>query len=123
MGYSLPTFNLMCNIWHDPANCYTDPPSLTVACNLTYGRIVSSTQGGLLFPFPPVMSLLLPKLTDIRSQLCGVADNLEVPAGSGRFYSTIGVDDVGKGFQNEHRCAIISGNNSGGTHLWPSPIP
>jgi hypothetical protein len=109
MPYVIPTFNLTCNIWHggNPVG----PPSLSSPCNLAWGRRVNvaSTGGTTLVGVPLVcMSLLLPKLTDIRGRsAAGGEDAVEVPAGSGRFYGSTFVDDIGKGFANEHRCAIL----------------
>lgn len=74
--------------------------------------------------------LLLPAGTDVRDgSTGGEADIIEVPAGSGRWYSVMSVDDMGKGFPNEHRFALLHkiyerlnpilflGAN------WPTPIP
>jgi hypothetical protein len=54
------------------------------------------------------MNLLLPPAVDVRGPQDTVSfDMVEVPAGSGRWYSVVGVDDIGKGFSNEHRTAAI----------------
>jgi len=120
MSYSLPTFNLTCNVWRN-GNATTNPPDLTPACNLTFGRITSPSAGitnGVLVP-SNYMFLMVPKLTDIRDHFCASdTDTVEVPAGSGRFYNVATVDDIGKGFQNEHRCCTILK-----TGVWPQPIP
>lgn len=56
----------------------------------------------------PVMYLLLQAYTDIRGEnSVGGADTVEVPAGSGRYYTVTWVDDIGKGFSNEHRFACL----------------
>jgi hypothetical protein len=71
---------------------------------------VASTGGTGLAGVPIVaMSLLLPALTDVRATqgVGGVPDTVEVPAGSGRWYGVAGVDDIGKGYANEHRTACI----------------
>lgn len=63
-----------------------------------------------MFPGIPIqsMNLLLPAGTDIRGpQDTGFADSVEVPAGSARWYGVYFVDDIGKGFANEHRTACI----------------
>jgi hypothetical protein len=58
--------------------------------------------------------------TDIRDLNTATGyDIVEVPAGTGRLYLVEQVDDVGKGFLNEHRCATLSK----GLFTWPSPIP
>lgn len=78
------------------------------------------------------MYLLLPALTDIRDAACasGYTDIVEVPDGSGRWYSVEYVDDVAKGFTNEYRVAVLSKAFDDGyvsNHFpglkWPSPIP
>jgi hypothetical protein len=121
MGFSVPNFNLNCNIWHPPA---TPPgaPSLTEKGNLAWGKRVSSSQGLYTGDSEPVMTLLLPPGTDVRGpQNASGPSAVEVPAGSGRFYTVIGVDDIGKGFPNEHRAASIAWTTAYGT--WPAPIP
>lgn len=130
MAYTLPEFNLSCNIFR-----YVAPPGPLVVvasspdCNLQFAR-----RPALPFPqfadneiIPMSMWLLLPPLTDIRGPQCypaintTIADLVEVPAGSGRFYLVFGVDDVGKGFGNEFRCAGIGQTSAYG--VWPAPIP
>lgn len=66
------------------------------------------------------MSLLLPLQTDIRGLQDTVSqDMVEVPAGSGRWYSVQIVDDIGKGYANEHRSASIFALPGG----WTAPYP
>lgn len=119
--YTLPTFNLTCNIWttgaYPPA-----PKRLSSACNLAWGRRIHSdiVQGNYVH-----MSLLLPALTDIRCQVqlaVSGTDAVEVPAGSGRYYVVLYVDDIGKGFANEHRCAILVASPFV-NGVWPTPMP
>jgi hypothetical protein len=86
---------------------------MKVPCNLTPGRRVFSQTTQVpavpgLYAFD--MELLLPALTDLRaSYLPGPtpADLLEIPKASMRFYLTWYVDDIAKGFANEHRFAIL----------------
>jgi hypothetical protein len=64
------------------------------------------------FTTPPgevmTMDLLLPAGTDIRGTQDTVGcDIVEVPAGTGRYYWSLTVDDIGKGWPNEHRIAKI----------------
>lgn len=111
MPYVLPTFNLSVNIWWweqylglvPPGN----PPDVITVCNLALGRRIGSNDQ----PHLSSMWLLLPALTDIRCvDLTGTATQpglVEVPAGSGRYYDVDYVDDIGKGFANEHRFALI----------------
>lgn len=119
MPYSLPTFNLTINLWHPPT-FFPAAPAQVIMGNLAYSRRVHSFGGNSIGE----MFLLVPALTDLRSPVnqAGVSfDEVEVPAGSGRFYVVYAVDDVGKGFSNEHRCAVLVQNTGRG--LWPIPMP
>jgi len=131
MAFVLPTFNLVCNIFtglQDNIEFRLESP-----CNLAMGRRndwpfgAQAQSGGSQGMVP---HLLLPALTDIRDGSCGPkADLVEVPKDSGRFYNVIGVDDLGKGFPNEHRMATLAkvwgfnGNGFGLHGFWPTPIP
>lgn len=63
------------------------------------------------------MNLLLPVGTDVRGPQDTVSntdastqvkgDYVECPSGSGRYYVVAFVDDIGKGFTNEHRDACL----------------
>lgn len=131
MAFTLPTFNLTCNI-HTVAGG-VNVFRLSSDCNLAMGRRTANPNGtveqdGGLFGLLPI--LLLPVGTDVRDSSCGgEMDIVEVPAGTGRWYQVIAVDDVGKGFPNEHRLATLgktwgfAGNGSGLTLPWPTPIP
>lgn len=114
MAFPLPTFNLTCNIQSYPGGV----TRVTSPCNLAFGRRVNvaSTGGtGSTGIMVVCMTLLLPALTDCRTPTPGalpdstptVVDQVEVPAGSGRKYWVVFCDDIGKGFANEHRVAIL----------------
>lgn len=121
MAFNVPTFNIQCNLWHQP---HVPPaaPDVVSDCNLALGRRGASAQGLYTSDHEPVMSLLLPPGTDIRGPQCvSGSDLVEVPAGTRRFYKVIGVDDSGKGFPNEHRVGFIAWDDS--IANWPSPIP
>jgi hypothetical protein len=119
--FNVPNFNLNCNVWRN-GNAPPAAPNATFTCNLALGRRVSSYQGVISTPNEPIMSLLLPVSTDVRGPQTAAPDTcVEVPAGSGRFYTILGVDDSGKGFPNEHRVALIAWTSSFGA--WPAPIP
>lgn len=119
MSFSPPTFNIRCNIWHFP---HVPPAAhdLQSPCNLQLGR---RNQPISLETFQNDMSLLLPAGTDLRSfnNYGNGTDIVEVPAGTGRFYTVIGVDDGGKGFPNEFRFGLIRATRTYGN--WPIPIP
>lgn len=56
----------------------------------------------------PIMYLLLPRNSDIRGQnSLGGPDTIVVPTASNRRYNVLWVDDVAKGFGNEHRIAVL----------------
>lgn len=111
MPFRVPTFNLNVGIWrgigvYPPVGL----PAIATTGNLTPGRREYDV------PIVPTfnlvlgmtMYLLLPVGTDVRDKLsAGGPDTLEVPLGSGRYYSVLAVDDTAKGFPNEYRFAII----------------
>jgi hypothetical protein len=110
MAFVLPTFNLQANVftWSNPPD-YTNP-RLTTDCQL---RAPSMTVASSSLAPPgnsPGMILLVPALTDIRDHFSTPGthgDFIEVPAGSGRMYHAAVMDDVGKGFPNEHRFVVL----------------
>jgi len=119
MAFTVPTFNLLCNIWTAGMGPPAAPRLANVACNLAWGRRVQTlTVGSGFVP----MVLLLPAGTDVRfSRNATGPDTIECPAGTGRYYTVLAVDDLGKGFPNEHRGAAIEAITTFG--LWPTPIP
>jgi len=135
MAFTVPVFPLLCDIWTGPWLTRSLRHS-GVACNLAWGKRGNIGLGSgyivedATHQIP--MVLLLPKLTDIwdGSGLFGaVADLVECPAGSGRWYGVSNVDDIGKGFANEHRAAVLMKMYEAidPTRLaglaWPQPIP
>ncbi len=123
MAFVLPNFNLTVNIWNPPAGP-PGLPSVIVLGNLAYSRRAHIqapySPGPAPVPIVP-MYLLLPALTDVRDPFNGAAlqSILEIPAGSGRFYESMHVDDAGKGFANEHRICMVKK----ALGPWPIPIP
>jgi hypothetical protein len=120
MAFTVPQFNTLCAI--RTGGSLVGAPRLEVLGNLAWGKRVnvSATGGtGIAGFLVMTMSLLLPAGTDVRGrQNASGPDSVEVPAGSGRFYLVTFVDDVGRGFANEHRCAELQQ-----TGVWPTPIP
>lgn len=118
--FVLPQFNLTVNIWRSTSNPATAPPDVISPGNLAWGRRVNvpSTGGTGALGVPLMtMVLLLPALTDIRGDPGTTnADQVEAPAGSGRMYRVYFVDDLGKGFANEHRGAVLG-------HVLPFIVP
>lgn len=134
MAFTIPTFNLMCNI--HSGDVWPPPPTRVVSpCNLAMGtRRIQQFSNEADTPLTVAGSiplLLLPALTDVRDQSQGlVSDFVECPAASGRWYQVTCVDDSGKGFPNEFRiatmCKIFLGALGPGTFpglLWPTPMP
>lgn len=145
-GYRVPTFNLTCNIWRAANDVQANAPDVVTVASLVNGR-----SGGFILPavftstipqleaaltrVQQTMSILVPKLTDIRGSQGGGAqlgDTAELPAGSGRFYLIQWVDDVGKGFANEHREGMlwqwtlplqVALSNPNNVPNWPYPTP
>lgn len=120
MAFRLPTFNLRVNIWH-PGTPVTFPPDVEAFANLTPGRrTIQVPLGSSQTPVEValLMESLLPALTDVRNPTVGPTyGHMEIPSGSGRMYFVLAVDDVAKGFPNEHRIAIVVMVTS------PIPIP
>lgn len=111
MPFRVPTFNLLVNVFRAPwVVPPIGPPAITPLGNLTPGR--RSQDPMEIYPGGTAtwywMFLLLPPLTDVRDKLnTGGGDLVEVPAGSGRYYQVMAVDDVAKGFPNEYRWAAL----------------
>jgi hypothetical protein len=117
MPFIVPAMPLLANGWlnYSPSTSHYHTPDATgVPCNLSPGKRVFSSlslyqtkvDAYSCYGFP--MELLLPKLQAIGVFSDTISNGLvEVPAGSGRLYFVVYVDDVGKGFANEHRFAII----------------
>lgn len=132
-SFNLPVFNLACYIWHTPGfnMSHLPAPDLEVLGNLANGRVAHLP---VWLPRPPALasqsmssSLLFPKNTDIRDSSCsGGPDVIECPKNSGRFYWVSYVDDIAKGFDNEHRWCVVQKvwtYGSWSIYRWPSPIP
>jgi hypothetical protein len=132
VAFTLPVFPLTCNVWDGP-NPPAGAPRLVTPGNLSFGRRVfpSAPNFNNFDTTAASASLLVPPGTDIRDASCGAAaggDVIEVPAGTGRFYYAIYVDDLGKGFPNEHRVALlVKACSAVFSHFagvdWPTPIP
>lgn len=122
MAFVLPVFNLSVAIWHAPAVPPVGGPDVLTAGNLAWGRRVAvpstggtGTLGVVLF----TMTLLVPAGTNCWGDPSLVTHNVvEVPHGTGRYYRVAVVDDLGKGFANEHRGLILVQ-----ALPWPHPIP
>jgi hypothetical protein len=145
-GFRLPTFNLSVNGWRW-GSAVTNPADYTIVGNLVgahhgllrLGPVPAGTvpaMEAVLKTFLQTPTLLLPKLADVRPPIITGGqwgDCVEVPAGSLRYYAVLQVDDIGKGFANEHRFAIlvpltgrinvVFGASWGQPPDWPQPVP
>jgi hypothetical protein len=126
MAFTIPTFNLVCNVWRGIGHSGA-PDIVNLACNLQFGRkphILDLQENVGINAQGQAMFLLVPAGSDLRDGMTtsGFRDTVEVPSGTGRFYVVWAVDDVGKGFSNEYRVATISKSTSP-VFAWPEPIP
>lgn len=132
-SFNMPVFNLAAFIWHNFGTNvdHRPPPDLEVNVNLANGRVAHLPVWTAAPPAIQALSMsssvLLPKLTDIRDNSCSNGpDVIEIPKNSGRFYWVSYVDDIAKGFDNEHRWAVVQKIFTYGRwqiYRWPSPIP
>lgn len=143
MAFRVPTFNLDVHLWRFP-NVVSAPPDVTFKANLSRGdRIFFAVTyfTSAIDSANSQMVLLCPAGTDVRPQYMGTFDHpsghylsdlVEVPAGSGRYYLVIEVDDTAKGFPNEYRHAVlwsftpdasVDTGNPWEAPPWPLPIP
>src|SRR6476620_11318073 len=112
MPFTLPQFPLDCDIYSGPWIGKTFRQ--TVSANLIFGRRMylwpTTLEVDERDVFVAEMFVLFPALTDVRTGAQGILahDYLELPADSGRWYMVQFVDDVAKGFDNEHRQAAVS---------------
>jgi hypothetical protein len=130
MPFVLPTFNLHVKQFRG-CNPTTAFPGGGVAHGAFQGNLASWARLGVFLTAGPI--LLCPPLQDIVSlRVIGginTYDMLEIPSGSGRWYYCNNVDDVGKGFANEHRVVGLSqtiGDQWAITDpswYWPIPYP
>lgn len=122
-SFKIPTFNLICDVYTNPFFPGPPPPAkrLSLSCawkNLMGGHPLGGHVGGAVLD-PSAGFLFMPKLSDLRDgNTTTGADSIELPAGSGRWYTCDVVDDANKGFPNEFRWAKLS---KFGT--WTTPIP
>lgn len=132
MAFVIPQFPITCDVYRGPWLARALAIS-ALPCNLGQGRRIvlsESVAAPQLEGSFNVSQLLCPKSSDVRDFSTSVTpDVIECPSGSGRWYGVLGVDDMGKGFPNEHRFVLMSKifeELDPAAYLglfWPAPIP
>lgn len=119
MAYKVPEFPLTAAIFLFGTEA-GGIPRLTAPCNVAFGRrVVSGIPDSVGGSSWVITQLLFPRGTDVRDAFSiGGADVVEVPQFSGRWYEVQEVNDLGQGFENEHRVAWCQK-----MHAWPAPLP
>lgn len=101
MAFTLPIFNLVCNLWRPPATT-SDPPTSSPDCQLYYpSRSTLPIEVPSADDFSPAAWIRFPWGTDVR-----VGDILEVAAADGYFYEVRFVDRMHRGFANQYIFAV-----------------
>jgi len=122
MAFVIPTFPLLCDIGLGQGPGGT-PRLIDVPCQL---RAPGAQWMGVIQPTASTfiaMAVLFPAGTDVRDNFCApinTAEFIEIPKGTGRIYRVGLVDDIAKGFANEHRFAVLFKLLA---FPWPVPIP
>jgi hypothetical protein len=104
--FRVPQMPLACKVWRN-GNATSNPPDLNnVSCALHFadkGNVVYLGTAGV------GMLLYVPRFTDLRGSIetAGSPDTVEVPGGTGNFYTIVEVCDAFKGFGNEYRVALL----------------
>lgn len=123
MAFVLPTFPITCEIFDSglpppagPARISGQPCQLRAPqANMTIIIPAAGATSSVVLLLPPGTDIRDPWNAPINSN-----DYVEAPSGSGRFYRVMFMDDIAKGFSNEHRFAVlikVSGLP------WPTPSP
>jgi len=135
MTFRLPDFPLLCDVYTNPTgDFFTKVLRLSgIKCQLRgpqQGPRPGNAFFGDFMDVSYVQLLLIPPLTDIRGRAqvgANLVDILEVPSGSNRWYVPQVVDDIAKGFPNEHRFCTLSmlfpNPQIVNCPPWPVPLP
>lgn len=117
--HNLPAFGVPANVWRFANWVAFFPPDVVTESELILRKpVVFINNNGAAFTQSFVVELWFPPLTDVRGWAGHVdPDVVEFPAGSGRLYTTIYVDDYAKGLPNEFRVAFCT------PFQMPVPLP
>lgn len=132
MAFFIPEMPLPCDVYDGP--WVTRVFREQIFGNLALGKRVAPNFGSYgnssESPASVLTMLLIPALTDVRSRMqVADPDVLEIPSGSGRWYKAESVDDIGKGFPNEHRYVLLAQLSEAidpvkaAGLFWPVPMP
>ena len=122
MAFILPTFNMEASIHTWQQNPWPWPERLRTICQLRAPDMANAALFAGSGTIPTGMVLIVPAGTDLRDFWTAPGthpDAVECPPGSGRVYQITYSDDVAKGFDNEHRFAIMKK----GIANWPTEMP
>lgn len=119
MAYAIPKMPILCNIFTFNTPTAGPPRAAGRPCQLRGVSFPTSAGHAANLQQPTSWILVLPKREDIRDGWSNFSpDIVEVPAGTGRFYRVLYVDDIARGFTNEYRVATLTKHGT-----WPVPIP
>jgi len=107
VSFTLPTFNLVCNLWRAP-DTPSDPPTSTPDCQLYYpSRSTLPLEVSDDEIYSPAAWIRFPWGTDVL-----VGDILEVAQGDGYFYEVRFTDRMHRGFPNQYLFAVAKQTDS-----------
>ena len=102
MPFTLPTFNLVANIWR-AATPLTDPPDVVTDAQLYLSsRVYVATSLVTPGDAVPTVTLRVPMGADLR-----VGDIVEVEAGDAWFYTCVWIERMHRGFPNEYFVGLL----------------
>lgn len=128
MAFTLPTFNLQFQAVANYTFAGVGNPAagfilIATPCNLAFSprkhEVSSAGIASMYLLFPTGIPLKGPDSYALQN-----GDAVEVPMGSGRWYTTMSVDRVAAGFPNAHQAATLVHPKSKyptTTALWPAP--
>lgn len=123
---------MKCNMWHGnggyPTYVLSNPPDLTlVDCELLplgRGDGAELNPGVVLNGLAVRSRLLFPKGTDVRDFRSQIYFSIVEFDGLSGHYRVMGVYDVGYGWPDEFRVAVVCpANNAAGVTSWVPPYP